>query len=176
MNELLNWTQLIANVATALGIIGFAFFYFTHQQNQRQFMFTVMLSCIERFQRLFPIIRDDSEDLERVKKYIDLTNEEFFYFQRKYVPREVMIEWMDSIIEMVPIYSDGSDQPINVDSRLIRLVHENRLLDGYPRLKNAFSLKKMDHSRKSNVIKAICANLGIKVTRSHFERAHVSFD
>lgn len=174
---LFEWTQFVANVATALGILGFAFVYFTHQQSQRQFMFTVMLSCIERFQRLFPIIRNDSEDLDRLRKYIDLTNEEFFYFQRNYVPREVVVEWLDSIVEMLPIYQHGEEFPVNMGSPLVRLIHEHKVLSGYPRLMVAFTIQKeVDFNSKAALIRAVCVNLGVKVTNVHFKRAHVALD
>lgn len=174
MNWMLNWSTIAANVVTAFGIIGFALFYFTHQQSQRQFMFTVMLSCIERFQALYPLIRNDGDDPSRLKKYIDLTNEEFFYFQRNYIPKEVIVEWMDTIVDFFPIYKNEEVLPVNYDGLKLKQIHDENLLHNYPRLKKAFTLSSStDFNSKISLIKAIAKNLGIRLNAKHFRQAHV---
>ncbi len=116
-----HWSTIVANIVTSLGIFVFIGIYLAHRQSQNQFKFTVMLSCIDRFQQLSPLLRGDNEDLSRLKKYVDLTNEEFFYFQREYIPKEVIVEWMDSIVDFFPIYVNGSERPINYDQLLFRV-------------------------------------------------------
>lgn len=68
-----HWSTIVANIVTSLGILGFIGIYLAHRQSQNQFKFTVMLSCIDRFQQLSPFLRGDNEDLSRLKKYVDLT-------------------------------------------------------------------------------------------------------
>lgn len=90
-----HWSTILANIVTSFGILSLIGLLIAYRQTQNQFKFTVMLSCIDRFQQLIPVVRNDDQDIERLKKYIDLTNEELFYFQRHYIPKEVMIEWLD---------------------------------------------------------------------------------
>jgi|GEM_PF-1973274 len=173
-----HWSTIVANIVTSLGILSFLGFYFAHRQTQNQFKFTVMISCIERFQQLFPIIRNDAEDISRLIKYVNLTNEEFFYFQRGYIPKEVIVEWMDSIVEYFPIYVSGSELPINHDRILFKQIHEDKLLDDYPRLKKAFTLtvgQEISMPRdKIKLIKEIAVNLEISLSNKHFKRAMVN--
>jgi hypothetical protein len=169
-----HWSTIVANIVTSLGILGFIGIYLAHRQSQNQFKFTVMLSCIDRFQQLSPLLRGDNDDLARLKKYVDLTNEEFFYFQREYIPKEVIVEWMDSIVDFFPIYVSGSESPINYDQLPFKQIHDEKLLDGYPRLKKAFTLnREMNTSDKVNLIKTIAGNLGVSLRQKHFKRAHV---
>lgn len=169
-----HWSTIVANIVTSLGILGFIGIYLAHRQSQNQFKFTVMLSCIDRFQQLSPLLRGDNEDLPRLKKYVDLTNEEFFYFQREYIPKEVIVEWMDSIVDFFPIYVDGSASPINYDQLLFKQIHDQKLLVGYPRLKKAFTIDEhLDITDKVNLIKKVAANLGVRLKAKHFKRAHI---
>jgi hypothetical protein len=169
-----HWSTIVANIVTSLGILGFIGIYLAHRQSQNQFKFTVMLSCIDRFQQLSPLLRGDNEDLSRLKKYVDLTNEEFFYFQREYIPKEVIVEWMDSIVDFFPIYVSGSESPINYGQLPFKQIHDEKLLRGYPRLKKAFTLdENFDLADKVNLIKLIAKNLGVSLKHKHFKRAHV---
>ncbi|CAN5116447.1 hypothetical protein BH09BAC3_BH09BAC3_38250 [soil metagenome] len=133
-----------------------------------------MLSCIDRFQQLSPLLRGDNDDFSRLTKYVDLTNEEFFYFQREYIPKEVIVEWLDSIVDFFPIYVKGTELPINYDRLSFKQIHDEKLLNGYPRLRKAFTVEgKTDPSDKVNLIKIIASNLGIVLKDRHFKRAHV---
>jgi len=169
-----HWSTIVANIVTSLGILGFIGIYIAHRQSQNQFKFTVMLSCIDRFQQLSPLLRGDNDDITRLKKYVDLTNEEFFYFQRAYIPKEVIVEWMDSIVDFFPIYVNGSELPVNYDHLTFKQIHDQNLLVGYPRLKKAFTLTvKPDLTDKVKLIKLIAINLDVSLKHKHFKRAHV---
>ncbi len=169
-----HWSTILANIVTSLGVLGFIGIYIAHRQSQNQFKFTVMLSCIDRFQQLSPMLSGNSGDLSRLKKYVDLTNEEFFYFQREYIPKEVIVEWMDSIVDSFPIYVKGSEVPINYDQLPFKQIHDLNLLLGYPRIKKAFTLNgKPDLTDKIKLIKLITKNLDVSLKDKHFKRAHV---
>lgn len=171
-----HWSSILANIVTALGILSFIGLYLAHRQTQSQFRFTVMLSCIDRFQQLVPIIRNDENDTTRLKKYIDLTNEEFFYFQRNYIPKEVMIEWMDTIVEYLPIYTRNSSAPINYSTWIVKLIHDENLVKGYPRLLHALTIgaADIDVRDKERLIRLISKNLGVDVRSGDFRQAFTS--
>lgn len=176
MKSLEVWTTIAANVATAFGILGFAFFYFSHQQSQRQFKVSVMLSCIDRFQKLFPIIRGDEDDKNRIKRYVDLTNEEFFYFQQGYIPKQVIVEWMDSVIDFLPVYRTGQNLPINYNVLQPRAIHDEQMLNDYPRLLKALRMEENQMvTTKGDLIKHVCGNLGIRITDKYLNAALIDF-
>ncbi len=183
MQDILNWTSLIANITASLGVIGFIALYLAHQQSQRQFNFAVMISCIDRFQKLIPLI-SSGHDNSSLKQYVDLTNEEFFYFQQNYIPKDVMVEWLDSIINYLPLYVKDESVPINFDFIVHRTIHNDSLLIGYPRLIKAFLLKEsydtaVIYNRENigyrtlrkKLIKEIAKNLKITLKDKHFKNA-----
>lgn len=173
MASLQNWSAIIANIVTSLGILSFIAIYLSHRQTQEQFKFTVMLSCIDRFQQLMPIIRHDDQDIDRLRKYIDLTNEELFYFQRNYIPKEVIVEWMDSICDFIPIYSKDLKTPLNYSNSAVKIIHDQGLMKGYPRLLKAVILSNRNVSIDDKVllVEQVAMNLGIQIDKRHFKRA-----
>lgn len=171
-NALEYWSSVVANITTSLKILGFIAIYINHRLTQDQFSFTVMLSCIERFQALSPFIKSNPDDTSSLRKYVDLTNEEFFYFQRKNIPKAVIAEWLDTIVDYFPLYVEGKDEPINYLSLRFKDIHDKRLLEGYPRLIKAFTLApSVDPYVKADVIKAVAANLHIRLKDRHLKDA-----
>lgn len=169
-----------------MGVIGLAAIWISHRLSVKQFQFTVMLSCIDRFQNLYPVQRDSQEgDFEqRLIKYLDLTNEEFFYFQNGFIPKVVMVEWMDSIIECLPIYHIDNQEPLNYDLLDFREIHDRKLLQKFPRLEIAMKVngnydfsviadRATSDSRRQRreLISEILGNLNVKVKKSHFDKA-----
>ncbi|MFH6984912.1 hypothetical protein [Marinoscillum luteum] len=189
MNSIESSTTIIANIVTIIGVIGLAAIWISHRLSVKQFHFTVMLSCIDRFQQLYPSQMDRQEEgFElRLRKYLDLTNEEFFYFENGVIPKVVIVEWMDSIIECLPIYYLGNEQPINYDFLDFPEIHDRKLLQEFPRLNAAMRINgKYDFSviadrttsdsrrQRRQVIAEILRNLNVKVGKSHFDKALLS--
>ena len=104
----------------------------------QQFRFNVMISCITRFQSIVPDLGAKKKEvrLSAIAKYIDLCNEELFYFKQNYVEKEVMNEWLDGMIDYMPWFSfDGEN--INTSS-----IIDSKSLVKYPRIKNVFRIDK----------------------------------
>lgn len=142
-----------------------------------------MISCIDRFHKLFPLISND-KDNSSLKQYIDLTSEELFYFQQNYIPKDVIVEWLDSIINYFPLYTKDEPDPINFDRIPYKSIHSDALLNGYPRLNKAFLLKENYDSSiiynrenieyrtlRTKLIKEIAKNLKITLKDKHFKNA-----
>ena len=74
-------------------------------------------------------------------EYIDLVNEELFYFQNGFLPRVVAEEWLDGMIDMIPIY-DPYGNVLNL-GYCIPIIHQRKLLDQYRfrRVRRAFTIK-----------------------------------
>ena len=124
-------------IEVAVWIIGFiAIFYAirTFRVTNNQFQFDVMLSCIERFQKLVPTL--DIENPDTIQKYVDLCNEELFYITNDYLPKEVVREWLDGMIQELPHINDAG-QNLN-DKSLVKIED----LTDYPRIRNAFKVTK----------------------------------
>ncbi len=133
--------EIIETVALVLGAAAIIWGIRTYRVTHNQFNFAVITSCIARFQAIFPLLRSPnaSERRKAIKQYIDLCNEELFYFKNNYVPDEVVDEWIEGMIYYLPWF-DESERNLNGEA-LPEIISEN-LLAGYPRIQQAFKVDK----------------------------------
>jgi hypothetical protein len=117
------------------------------QLSRKQLNFAAIISCTERFQAIMPELQSDDTAVKvrATKRYIDLCNEELFYFKHNYLPNEIVDEWLEGMIYYLPhLTEDG--QNLNEDDSCLCQIHIENLLGDYPRLKDAFTV-----SRKYNL-------------------------
>jgi hypothetical protein len=148
------WIELIAVMVGASSIF---FVAVSYRQANKKFRFDVMVSCIERFQIIFPdLVSGDKDKKNRALiQYIDLCNEELFYFKHKYVPDEVVLEWLDGMISILPLYNAEGEL---IATGMYPEIEEMGLLRNTPRIRKAFRLPKMyDLSKSSERMEAISA-------------------
>ncbi|KGO79691.1 hypothetical protein Q763_12635 [Flavobacterium beibuense F44-8] len=98
-----------------------------------------MEKCINDF-RTF--MNQDNKSADVIaSEYIDLVNEEFFYFEKEYLPIDVCIEWIDGMIDYLPFYNEG----VFIPSLRLRALndeqHTNIILNSYPRIMKSIHLK-----------------------------------
>lgn len=75
-----------------------------------------------------------------VARYVDLVNEEIFYMQHKYLPDEICLEWIDGIIDFLPVYHTSGDL-LNPGNCLLQLEKRPEIyLRGYDRIKSTFTV------------------------------------
>jgi len=135
---------------------------------------------------MLPTLRKSKIDKDVLIKYIDLTSEEFFYFQNGYIPAVVAIEWLDSIIDSFPVYEKSIEKPINYSKLLYKQIHNNSMLKGYPRLLTYLRVSgKYDSSifsaeggkkvikKRIKLITEIGKNMGLSFRRKDFKKALV---
>jgi hypothetical protein len=152
-------------------IIAIVSAFYSYHLSKKQLNFAVIISCTERFQKIMAQLKLNVKDEERIqiiKLYIDLCNEELFYFKNKYLPDEIIDEWIDGMIYYLPHYnSDGRNLNEN-ESCLLEII-ENNLLHDYPRIKESFKVHKefnlSKYEDKKELIKIVKANL--KRTKSY---------
>ena len=124
----------IAQIAGGLIILVAAAAYLVHR---RQLNFNMIMNCNQRFQEIFVDLEDDNPQGQHAKRrYVDLCNEQLFYFKNGYLPREVFEEWLESMIDYLPLFDSVTgrmrpDYPGVVDPGL---------LEGYPTIKRIFVL------------------------------------
>ena len=109
--------------------------------NRKQLFLSTITKCIEDFRRLYCEIKDPNNvSQEACWQYIDMTSEELFYFKHGYLPNNVAIEWVDGMIDYIPI-TKRKGNIIN-QGHCIKELSENRkkYLSGFPRIINAFDV------------------------------------
>ena len=98
----------LAHLAQNAGGLAFFVAALTYLIHRNSLNFTMIMSCNQRFQD----IMGDLEDRDKTKKqraktrYVDLCNEQLFYFKNGYLPREVIEEWLESMIDYLPLFDN----------------------------------------------------------------------
>lgn len=138
---MLDAVEALAYVAQIVGSIALFVAAFTFLVSRNQLNLNVITSCNDRFQRILPWMEsgDRQEREQGERQYVDLCNEQLFYFRNKYLPGEVVDEWLDGMIEYLPqLDREGKPYP---DPKRTRMIDPVWLQD-YPRIEWAFSVDK----------------------------------
>jgi hypothetical protein len=158
-----SFKDLIELISWVVGAISLAVAAFTYSLGKSHFNFAVITNCVERFQLIITRLRsaNGEERIDALKRYVDLCNEELFYFKNKYIPEEVIDEWLEGMIYYLPLYSKSYN--VYIKSAYAPDIVDHDLLKDYPRIKRSFSVyKKYDLSSESDrksLIKEIKHNL-----------------
>jgi hypothetical protein len=67
---------------------------------------------------------------------MDLCNEELFYFQQRYLRREVALEWIEGMIQFLPLLNGATRSPWEGQSYMAA---SDKLIQQFPRVEYAFS-------------------------------------
>ena len=139
INDVKDLLEVISFVATVIGGIAILFAVRDYSTNRKQLNLSALESCITRFRDNFIHLNYQSPE-PLVVEYIDLVNEELFYFQNRYLPKAVAREWIDGMIDAIPLY-DPVGNVLN-QGYCIPLIHQRRLLDQYRfrRVRRAFTI------------------------------------
>ncbi len=109
--------------------------------NRKQLNLSVIEKCINDF-RSIDGLSIETNKVVVVKKYIDLVNEELFYIQRGYLPLDISKEWVDGIIDYIPILDRQTKEILNRGNSFKLLNDDLNILDAYPRIRHTFSVSK----------------------------------
>jgi hypothetical protein len=131
--------DLVETIALLIGTAAIIYGVLSYRVTKNQFNFSVMISCIERFQEILPqVVSADSEvRMQAVRRYIDLCNEELFYFKYHYVPDEVVDEWIEGMAFYLPwLNKEGR----NLNPKAIQEIEQYNLMQDYPRVRRSFEV------------------------------------
>jgi hypothetical protein len=141
LNTFAEWLQAASAVATIVGVIVIVYTVRGYSLSQNQFKFGVMTHCLDRYYAVMfeqSGLKNTDSDMW-FQQYCELINEQMFYFQVKYLPLDVIIEWLDGILDFVIIRKAGSNEVIN--SEVVK--DSDRIVvkqEFFPRLKAAFTI------------------------------------
>jgi hypothetical protein len=125
--------ETVALVAGSLSLIVASVAYVL---SRKSLQFTVMIACIERFQELLPNLDIDTADQRDVLRYLDLCNEELFYFKRKYLRKDVALEWIEGMVRFLPLLNEATKLPWPSQTYLSG---SKELIYRFPRVEFVFS-------------------------------------
>ncbi|HLP95660.1 MAG TPA: hypothetical protein VK168_16570 [Saprospiraceae bacterium] len=141
-----DFLEVTANIVTILGVVAIFIGVWTHNLNIKQFNFSVLVRCITVYQDKFlnklpteSTAAGKAETTKIINDYIDFVNEELFYFQQKFIPKDVALEWIDGMINVMPIYSSDG-KLLNSNEKTAELIHKENVTHTYNRIKKAFTI------------------------------------
>lgn len=129
--------EVISNLLTSLGFIAIVYAVFAYRISKKQLHFSTMSRCISAYQGRFLTLSKESIP-EEIRAYLDFVNEQLFYMRNNYLPRKVSLEWLDGMIDLIPVQNRVGGI-LNQKSALLR-DHQNHLLAPYQRIQKAFQV------------------------------------
>ena len=140
INSLFDLLEFFSFIATIIGGIAILFAVRDYSISRKQLHLSVLQSCVARFRDHFMDLSATSSST-LVRDYLDLVNEEMFYFEQQYLPLEVAHEWLDGMIHYIPIY-DGTGKILNEEHCLPQIVQEDMLSNyHFRRIRRIFTVE-----------------------------------
>ena len=99
IDHLKDFLEVLSFIATIIGGIAILFAVRDYSISRKQLHLSVLQSCVTRFRDHFMDLGPASE-INHVRDYLDLVNEELFYFEHQYLPLAVAHEWLDGMITL----------------------------------------------------------------------------
>ncbi|MCR5886676.1 hypothetical protein LRS06_02575 [Hymenobacter sp. J193] len=157
---LLQLLEALSYIATILGAGGLLFALRSWQSSRDSLHHQVIINCTSRFQELSPKLAQLPLANEALQQYLELCNEELFYFESNFLPQPIIDEWLDGMLSFICLRrKDGSyfqlvattsssvpdlSPPFSAEHQL--------LLENYPRLDYAFQLTPKAEKAIDNVL------------------------
>lgn len=139
-NQIKDFAELFSYVITSFSLIAI---WITYAISKKQIHFSAMEKCIYDFRTLLKEFKESKpENLNsHIEQYIDLINEEFFYFENNYLPKEVAIEWIDGMIDFLPFYNFKNEFIKSKKWETLEEKNTIELIKNYPRVSRAIKIK-----------------------------------
>ncbi len=135
-NEILKYFELSYYICAIVGLLSFAWGFFTFVVYRKQLYHSTLSRCVDIFRRDFTDLAT-KPTTENCNKYVDFVNEELFYMQHGFIPNDIAREWLYGIIIHFPVFAKGANgNPSDVS----KVIVTNNLLSSFPRLVHAFTL------------------------------------
>ncbi len=162
-----NLKDLLEILVWLIGAFSLIYASYSYKTSQKQLNFAVIVSCTERFQKIMPQLKskDEGEKQRAIKAYVDLCNEELFYFKHNYLPEEIVNEWIDGMIYYLPHFRNGKN--INNSEYCLEEI-DAAMLEEYPQIKKVFEIDEdfeyenftfKDSQQRTKLVQNIKSNL-----------------
>jgi hypothetical protein len=120
-------------------ILTFMVAFYTFNVYRQQLYGAIISRCIDIYRKDFFDLSSSSNE-KKCLDYIDFVNEELFYYQNSYISKKVANEWVDGMIEFLPIHY--KDKIVN-ESNCLHQIKKLHLLQKYPRVMKSFTICKV---------------------------------
>ena len=98
--------------------------------------------CINDYRQLYHKYEDKYDNPKFLGQYLDLVNEELFYIEKGYLPKEVAEEWIDGMIDYLPFLYNSELIPSKKFNEFHTSVNVKNRLYSYPRILHFIKVEK----------------------------------
>lgn len=161
------WKDAIEVVFLIVSGIAILFASLSYLLSKKQHYFAVINNCMNKFQENFAL---ECKFTDQHRKYLDLVNEQLFYIEEEYIPIAVATEWIDGIIDYLPvILNDGSQRLTNPESLFGRTLSSLEL-ELFPRVRKAMTIQ--FDSLPENLVLSSNSEVRVKVVMMIISNIH----
>ncbi len=148
-----NLKDLFQIIIWLIGAGSLAVAAYSYYLSKKQLNFAVIIKCTERFQNILPQLESEDENERRkgIGLYLDLCNEELFYFKYKYLPKEIIEEWTDGMLEYLPYYNSDSERNLN-ENKLSQEIENHLSFKKNPRIRKAFTIETTTEETRKHLV------------------------
>lgn len=140
--------SLISQLLQIIGALAILAAAYTYVVNRKKLNFEVIRGCSDTFQRVMVGMKSPDRAVaeQAEKQYVDLCNEQLFYFGARYLPDAVVHEWLEGMIDYLPQLkqlgaSVGEAPTTHEEPFRNKEAVDPGILAGYSRVSNAFLVK-----------------------------------
>lgn len=138
INNYKDAAELISYIITS---VSFAGLWIAYVYSRKQIHFSTMEKCINDYRNWMQESDKPADDVAH--EYLDIVNEELFYFEKKYLPMEVSEEWIDGMIDSLPFFNKNNEFiPSQSLKELKNEAWTRRMMNFYPRIFKAITIKR----------------------------------
>ncbi len=138
INNYKDAAELISYIITSISFVGL---WIAYVYSRKQIHFSTMEKCINDYRNWMKESDKSVDDVAH--EYLDIVNEELFYFEKKYLPMEVSMEWIDGMIDCLPFFNKNNEF---IPSESLKAFEDEmwtrKMMNYYPRIFKAISIKK----------------------------------
>ncbi|MBP6576507.1 MAG: hypothetical protein KA232_04740 [Chryseobacterium sp.] len=139
MDTLIRFSSFFSDIATIFALFGIVYAYFF---SRKQIHFSTIEKCINDYRQLYHKYEDKYDNPKFLGQYLDLVNEELFYIEKGYLPKEVAEEWIDGMIDYLPFLYNSELIPSKKFNEFHTSVNVKNRLYSYPRILHFIKVEK----------------------------------
>lgn len=158
-----DYLETISYFVTSLSLVAISF---TYTFSKKTIHFATMQKCISDF-RSIEFEKNAGNEMERARKYFELVNEELFYIENNYLPRVVAVEWIDGMLEYLPLRLTNNQYRLSQKFRNLTSNEIDSLLTDHPRIQKFINLNNKTLNRITLHLKTDLTK--DKLTKQHHE-------
>lgn len=136
--------EIIGKIVTILGVIGIFITLVNYKRSKSQFQISILQKCIDSYRKIV----ENKREIDKCNVYdhLGLINEELFYMQHGYLPKSICREWLNNMLDYMPIIlqeNKNSSKVLNLEKVKYKYILANiNLLDDFPKILKIFTIKK----------------------------------